>query len=475
MRQWIEGQGNTKQAWVTVIDNEDTGPSDETVFSIFFAKHDGDCKWKGKGEMKLNPFTTRKEGGELKRQVAKITNGETEAQGCQCRIDFGSMANLETEVKMNPGKVHVLVYEEPEEEGLDQSQWADMGGTLQVQATPDGHDTQSQALPRSKNFTGAKKAGKGQTHQTQQPPPPFQTPPDNTGLDAAMQYVIKTMTGVAARSDQMYRGYLDRVAEKDQMLEELRREVRKGIEELRRELREEMRTTNKQDWSGKRKQIPLPPKPEQASNKKDKEPRNTDTEMKDLPPPPEVVIEKKGGGEKRREAAKGEKKYVAPLPGYDDSGASSGNTPLWSKIAAGKEEWTTVSKKTPTQPKEVGRKQTPEEKIRNRNIIIERPKIYKNNKINKQALRDSINGAIKATATTARIIMVKVTGSGNKSVRTDEDHVAEDLWARRKKIETAISKILQHPFEMRKDYQREFIKVDSIKLSYANGGGRAWK
>ena len=197
--------------------------------------------------------------------------------------------------------------------------------------------------------------------------------------------------------------------------------------------------------------------------------------MKDLPPPPEVVIKKKGGGEKRREAAKGEKKFVAPLPGYDDSGASSGNTPLWSKIAAGKAEWTTVSKKTPTQPKEVGRKQTLEEKNRNRNIIIERPKIYKNNKINEQALRDSINGAIKATAATARITMVKVTGSGNILVRTDEDHVTEDLWASRKKIETALSKILQHPFEMRKDYEREFIKVDSIKLSYANGGGRAWK
>ena len=38
-----------------------------------------------------------------------------------------------------------------------------------------------------------------------------------------------------------------------------------------------------------------------------------------------------------------------------------------------------------------------------------------------------------------------------------------------------MSKILQHPFEMRMDYEREFIKVDSIQLSYANGGGKAWK
>ena len=38
-----------------------------------------------------------------------------------------------------------------------------------------------------------------------------------------------------------------------------------------------------------------------------------------------------------------------------------------------------------------------------------------------------------------------------------------------------MSKILQHSFEIRKDYEREFIKVDSIKLSYANGGGRSWK
>ena len=73
---------------------------------------------------------------------------------------------------------------------------------------------------------------------------------------------------------------------------------------------------------------------------------------------------------------------------------------------------------------------TPEEKIRNRNIIIERPKIYKNNKINEQALRDSINGAIKATAATARVTVVKITGSGNISVRTDEEHTAEDLLSR---------------------------------------------
>ena len=40
-------------------------------------------------------------------------------------------------------------------------------------------------------------------------------------------------------------------------------------------------------------------------------------------------------------------------------------------------------------------------------------------------------------------------------------------------METAVSKILQHAFEMRKDYERKFIKVDSIRLSYANGEGRA--
>ena len=126
--------------------------------------------------------------------------------------------------------------------------------------------------------------------------------------------------------------------------------------------------------------------------------------MKDLPPPPKVVIEKKKKVEdQRREAAKGEKKYVAPLPGYDDSGASSGNTPLWSKIAAGKTEWTTVTRTKKAEPKEKERNLTPGEKIRNRNIIIERPKMYKNNRINEQALRDSINGAIKATAATARV------------------------------------------------------------------------
>ena len=44
-------------------------------------------------------------------------------------------------------------------------------------------------------------------------------------MDAAMRYVIKTMTAVAARSDQMYREYLDRVAEKNHMMEEIRKEV----------------------------------------------------------------------------------------------------------------------------------------------------------------------------------------------------------------------------------------------------------
>ena len=131
----------------------------------------------------------------------------------------------------------------------------------------------------------------------------------------------------------------------------------------------------------------------------------------------------------------------------------SGNTPLWSKVAARKTEWTTVNRKPQSQQKDQGRKQTPEEKIRNRNMIIERPKIYKNSRINEQALRDSINGAIKATAATARITVVKITGSGNISIRTDEEHTAEDIWINRKKVQTAVSKILQHPFEMRKDYE----------------------
>ena len=476
MRKWIVEKGNARQAWVTVIDNEDPGPCEEKIFTIFFAKHDDDCKWKGKGEMRLNPWTSEKRGRELKNEVTKKTNSKTEAQGCDCGIDFGELGDIETEMKMNGGKIHVLVYEElsEEDEGLENSQWAE--GTVQVQATQDGHDTQSQALPRSKDFTGAKRAGQRGGQQ----PPPFQTPPNETEMDAAMRYVIKTMTGVAARSDQMYRGYLDRVAEKNQMMEEIRKEVRKGIEELRKEMREEMRNPREQEWSGKRKQAPLPKKPETQSQEKTGgtnvgNASKEDAEMRDFPPPPEVVIEKRKTGEKKREATRGEKKYVAPLPGYDDSGASSGNTPLWSKIAAGKPEWTTVTRTKPAQPKEKERSMTPEKKVRNRNIIIERPKIYKNNKINEQALRDSINGAIKATAATARVTVVKITGSGNISVRTDEEHTTEDLWTNRKKIETAISKILQHPFEIRKDYEREFIKIDSVKLSYANGGGRAWK
>ena len=40
------------------------------------------------------------------------------------------MADLETEMLMNQGKVQVIVYEEPEEEeeGLEESQWAEVLG-----------------------------------------------------------------------------------------------------------------------------------------------------------------------------------------------------------------------------------------------------------------------------------------------------------------------------------------------------------
>ena len=479
MRKWLEEQGEgARQAWVIVMDSEDPRPSEEKIITIFFTKHDQDCKWRGKGEIRLNPFRTEKRGGELKREVAKKTNAETEAQGCKCDVDFDMMENLETEMLMNQGTVNIVIYEEPEEEdGLDASQWSTEEGRVQVKATQDGHDSQSQALPRSRTFTGAKtKARKGNE------PPPFQTPPEETGMGTAMEYVIKTMAGVAVRSEQMYKGYLDRVAEKEQMVKEIKNEVRKAVEELRKEIREEMRRARTQEWSGKRKQIPLPPKPRAEdkgeTDQENQDTRTADNEERKVPTPPEVVIvRKKKEEEKKREAAKGEKKYVAPLPGYDDSNTSSNTTPLWSKIAATKGEWTTVTKKqraeTPT--KQEGTKKTPEEAIRGRNIIIERPKIHKNTRINEQALRDAINGAIRAIAATARITLVKITGSGNIAIRTDEEHTAEDVWIHKKRIEATISKILQHAFELRKDYKREFIKVDSIKLSYVNGGGRNWK
>ena len=393
-----------------------------------------------------------------------------------CDIDFDTMDNLETEMMMNQGIINAVIYEEPEgEEGLEASQWNAGEEQMQVKATQDGHDTQSQALPRSRTFTGVRMRVRKANE-----PPPIQTPPEKMGIDAAMEYVVKTMTGVAARSDQMYRGYLERVAEKKQMMREIRNEVRKAVEEMRKEIREELRNTKAQEWSGKRKQIPLPPKPS-PGNAGGAEQVGADTpednRKEDLPTPPKVVIMKKKEDEKKREAAKGEKKYVAPFPGYDDSNTSSGNTPLWSKIAAIKGEWTTVTKKqlSKTPAKQEGNRKTPEEAIRSRNIIIERPKTYKNTRINEQALRDAINGAIRATVATARITLGKITGSGNIAIRTDEEHTAEDVWIHKKRIEATISKILQHAFELRKDYEREFIKVDSIRLSYANGGGRNWK
>ena len=479
MRKWLEEQGKEeKQAWVIVMDSEDPRPSEEKIITIFFTKHDQDCKWKGKGEIRLNPIRTEKRGGELKREVAKKTNAEIEAQGCKCDVDFDTMENLETEMMMNQGIVNIVIYEEPEEgDGLEASQWNMEEEQIQVKATQDGHDTQSQALPKSRAFTGAKT----RAEKTKEPPP-FQAPPREKEMGAAMEYVIKTMTGVAARSEQMYRGYLDRVAEKEQMVREIKNEMRKAVEELRKEIREELRQTRTQEWNGKRKQIPLPPKPEQGNtsklNQRGQSQGTTDDEGRKVPTPPEVVIvKKKKEEEKGREAAKGEKKYVAPLPGYDDSNTSSSSTPLWSKIAATKGEWTTITKKqrTETPTKQGGTKKTPEEAIRGRNIIIERPKAHKNTRVNEQALRDAINGAIRATAATARIILVKITGLGNIAIRTDEEHTAEDVWTHKKRIEATISKILQHAFELRKDYEREFIKVDSIKLSYANGGGRSWK
>ena len=79
-----------------VMDHEDPRPRDERTITIFFVKHKNECKWRGKGEMRLNLIQTEKRGGELKRQVAKATNAETEAQGCECDVDFDTMENLET-------------------------------------------------------------------------------------------------------------------------------------------------------------------------------------------------------------------------------------------------------------------------------------------------------------------------------------------------------------------------------------------
>ena len=220
--------------------------------------------------------------------------------------------------------MHVVIYEEPEEEGLEVSQWNAKEGQVQVKATQDGHDTQSKALPRSRDFTGANKIAPMKKLTSELPP--YQTPPDQNEMNAAMEDMIKTLTGVAARSDQMYRGYLDRVAEKEQMMKEIRTEMRKAVEEMRREIREEVRNAKNQEWSGKRKQIPLPPKPDVSTAEDTNQPSQEGRREKMLPTPPKVVIPKKKEEEGKREAAKGGKKYVAPLPGYDDSDTSSGST-----------------------------------------------------------------------------------------------------------------------------------------------------
>ena len=75
MREWLEKRSKEeRQAWVVVMDSEDPRPSEEKIISIFFTKHDQDCKWKGKGEMRLNPIRTEKkrrrieEGGSEKNE-----------------------------------------------------------------------------------------------------------------------------------------------------------------------------------------------------------------------------------------------------------------------------------------------------------------------------------------------------------------------------------------------------------------------
>ena len=180
-------------------------------------------------------------------------------------------------------------------------------------------------LPKSRSFTGARM--KAQAKEANEPLP-FQLPPERMEMNTAMEYVIKTMVGVAARSDQMYRGYLDRVAEKEQMLREIRSKVRKAVEEMRREIREEVRNARNQEWSGKRKQIPLPPKPEMRQERGASQDTPGIQREDKIPTPPKVVIPKKREKEKKRDAARGEKKYMAPLPGYDDNNTSSGSTPL---------------------------------------------------------------------------------------------------------------------------------------------------
>ena len=83
------------------------------------------------------------------------------------------------------------------------------------------------------------------------------------------------------------------------------------MEDLRKELREEMRGKKEQEWSGKRKQAPLPKKPEQPREDSVISGINTDkpeTEMKDLPPPAEVVIEKRKKWKNKRDKQQKEKR-----------------------------------------------------------------------------------------------------------------------------------------------------------------------
>ena len=47
---------------------------------------------------------TESRRGELKSEIAKKTNAEMEAQGCECDVDFGTMDNLDTEMMMNKGQ-----------------------------------------------------------------------------------------------------------------------------------------------------------------------------------------------------------------------------------------------------------------------------------------------------------------------------------------------------------------------------------
>ena len=129
---------------------------------------------------------------------------------------------------------------------------------------------------------------------------------------------------------------------------------------------------------GKRKQAPLPPKPGQPQNQKTKSPdvqQGPDTEMRDLSPPPKSGHRKERDRKRqKRSGERGEKVRRPPSRVRRQWGQQWKHPPMVQNRSRKRGMDNGGQETANPQKHEKKKKQTTEETIRNRNIIIERPK-----------------------------------------------------------------------------------------------------